>query len=52
MIGTDYPFDMGDADPAALVDAVAGLTDEARASIHRGNAERLLSLTPPDRTVL
>ncbi|WP_255272130.1 amidohydrolase family protein [Actinomadura madurae] len=52
VIGTDYPFDMGDADPAALVDAVAGLTDEARASIHRGNAERLLSLTPPDRTVL
>jgi aminocarboxymuconate-semialdehyde decarboxylase len=44
MIGTDYPFDMGDDDPVGLVEATEGLTDEDRAAITGGNAVRLFGL--------
>lgn len=40
--GTDYPFDMGVADLAGLLDAVPGLTAQERHHIEVGNAERLL----------
>ena len=38
MIGTDFPFDMGEDDPVALVDAVEGLTEDQRAAIKGANA--------------
>ncbi|HWH81077.1 MAG TPA: amidohydrolase family protein, partial [Burkholderiaceae bacterium] len=44
VIGTDYPFDMGDYDVHGLIAAVPGLTDDERDAIHAGNAERLLTL--------
>jgi aminocarboxymuconate-semialdehyde decarboxylase len=42
VIGTDYPFDMAEDDPAGLLAAVASLTDTDRAAISRGNARVLL----------
>lgn len=47
VVGTDYPFDMGAYDVHALVDAVAGLSDEDRAAVLGGNAARLLGLKLP-----
>jgi aminocarboxymuconate-semialdehyde decarboxylase len=44
VVGTDYPFDMGDYDPQALVDAVAGLSDADRNAILGANAAKLLGL--------
>jgi aminocarboxymuconate-semialdehyde decarboxylase len=44
LLGTDYPYDMGEDDPVALVSKVDGLDDDARALILGGNAERLLGL--------
>lgn len=44
LLGTDYPFDMGEADPRGLIGRVAGLGDEDRAAIEGGNAARLLGL--------
>lgn len=43
MLGTDYPFDMGEQDPVALTGRV-DLTDEDRAQVRGGNAARLFSL--------
>ncbi len=42
MVGTDYPFDMGDDDPVGLIGATPGLSDEDRARILGGNAAGLL----------
>ena len=44
LLGTDYPFDMGEADPVGLVGRVPGLTDQEQAAICGGNAARLFSL--------
>jgi aminocarboxymuconate-semialdehyde decarboxylase len=44
VIGTDYPFDMGDYDPVDLVNAVTGLPKEAARAILAGNAGELLGL--------
>jgi aminocarboxymuconate-semialdehyde decarboxylase len=41
MMGSDYPFDMGDRDPVASV-ATAGLDGGARAAIEGGTAARFL----------
>jgi len=41
LVGTDYPFEMGDDDPVALVDAVPGLEPSQREAILSGNARRL-----------
>lgn len=41
LVGTDYPFEMGDDDPVALVDAVPGLDPSQREAILSGNARRL-----------
>ncbi|MDH3261319.1 MAG: amidohydrolase [Acidimicrobiia bacterium] len=38
MIGTDFPFDMGEDDPVALVDSVEGLTEDQRVAIKGANA--------------
>ncbi len=42
MVGTDYPFEAGDPDPIATVDAVPGLTDEERQWLVTGTAEKQL----------
>ena len=44
LLGTDYPFDMGDADPNGLIDRVADLNDADRALIRGGNAAELLKI--------
>ncbi len=42
VLGTDYPFEMGDADPVATVSAIPGLDEAGRALILSGNVQRLL----------
>ena len=44
VIGTDYPYDMGDPGAAALVAHSTSLTDSDKAAILGGNAARLLKL--------
>jgi aminocarboxymuconate-semialdehyde decarboxylase len=44
VLGTDYPYDMGDYDPLGSIKAVKGLSAEARAAIAGGNAGRLLRI--------
>lgn len=41
MMGSDYPFEMGEDDPVALVDSVPRIGDEERQAILWGNARRL-----------
>ena len=45
VLGTDYPFDMGQENPVDLVEAVPGLTAADRDKIKGGNAIELLHLT-------
>jgi aminocarboxymuconate-semialdehyde decarboxylase len=42
VVGTDYPFDMGNYDIHGLIAATAGLSEEERAAILGGNAARLI----------
>jgi aminocarboxymuconate-semialdehyde decarboxylase len=44
LLGTDYPYDMGEEDPLGLLDRVEVLDDADRDLIAGGNAARLLSL--------
>jgi aminocarboxymuconate-semialdehyde decarboxylase len=44
VLGTDYPYDMGDDDPLALLGASTGLKQEHVDLIAGGNAARLLGL--------
>lgn len=44
LLGTDYPYDMGEDDPRGLIGRVDGLSDEDRALIEGGNAAHLLKL--------
>lgn len=44
LLGTDYPYDMGEDDPRGLIGRVEGLSGEDRALIEGGNAARLLNL--------
>jgi aminocarboxymuconate-semialdehyde decarboxylase len=46
VLGTDFPYDMGEEDPLGLINAVPGLTDAERTMITGGTAARLLGLTP------
>jgi aminocarboxymuconate-semialdehyde decarboxylase len=41
LLGSDYPFEMGEPDPVSTLDKVAGLDDQDRELILRGNLERL-----------
>lgn len=43
LLGTDYPFEMGDEDPVGLVDSVPGLEPGQREAILSGNAARLFA---------
>ena len=49
LLGSDYPYDMGDDDPVGLVEGMAGLGEKERAGILGGNAARLLKIRPPRR---
>ncbi len=44
LLGTDYPYDMGETDPLGLVGRVEGLSPEDRDLIIGGNAARLLGV--------
>lgn len=44
MLGTDFPFDMAETDPVALVDATDGITETERQAIKGGNALRIFGL--------
>jgi aminocarboxymuconate-semialdehyde decarboxylase len=44
LLGSDYPYDMGDDDPVGSVMAVDGLDEKDRALVLGGNAARLLKL--------
>ncbi|MFZ9813181.1 MAG: amidohydrolase family protein, partial [Burkholderiaceae bacterium] len=45
LLGTDYPYDMGETDPLGLVSSVPKISQEARRLICGGNAQRLFKLT-------
>jgi aminocarboxymuconate-semialdehyde decarboxylase len=45
LLGTDYPYDMGENDPVGLVARTPGLSEEERAAICGGNAARLLGIS-------
>ncbi|HLT01596.1 MAG TPA: amidohydrolase family protein [Geminicoccaceae bacterium] len=44
LLGTDYPYDMGEEDPVGHVESVPGLSDAERRLICHDNAARLLKL--------
>jgi aminocarboxymuconate-semialdehyde decarboxylase len=44
VLGTDYPFDMGEERPIDVLEAVAGLSEGDRQRIKVGNASELLGL--------
>src|SRR5258708_32498100 len=44
LLGTDYPFDMGEEDPVGLIASVPGLKRAERDMIEGGNAARLLRI--------
>lgn len=44
LLGTDYPYDMGEDDPLGLIGRVGGLTHDDRDLIVGGNASRLMGL--------
>ncbi|MGA7270404.1 MAG: amidohydrolase family protein [Acidimicrobiia bacterium] len=43
VMGTDYPFEMGDRHPVGTVGSIPGLTDEGRSLIRGGNVTRILA---------
>ncbi|MFW6033669.1 MAG: amidohydrolase family protein [bacterium] len=43
VLGSDYPFEMGDPDPLATLAGVPGLSDGERQQIRSGNIARLIS---------
>jgi aminocarboxymuconate-semialdehyde decarboxylase len=44
LMGTDYPYDMGEYDPLQHLDATAGLDTAARSAIAGGNAKKLFGI--------
>jgi aminocarboxymuconate-semialdehyde decarboxylase len=44
LLGTDYPYDMGETDPLGLIGEVGGLSSHDTSLITGGNAARLLGL--------
>jgi aminocarboxymuconate-semialdehyde decarboxylase len=44
LLGTDYPFDMGEEDPVGLINSVPRLPSAERERIMGGNAARLLKI--------
>lgn len=55
LLGSDYPFDMAEPDPAGFVFGMPNISDSDRSAIMGGNAARLLGLDAinrQERTVL
>ncbi len=46
LMGSDYPYDMGDDQPARTVSSLSGIKEEDRRKILMENAIRLFGLTP------
>ena len=46
VLGTDYPFDMGQDNPVDLLEAVSGLSAADVQRIKSENALRLIGMTP------
>jgi aminocarboxymuconate-semialdehyde decarboxylase len=44
MLGTDFPFDMGETDPVGLIDSTDGLSDDDRDGLKGGNAAALFAI--------
>jgi aminocarboxymuconate-semialdehyde decarboxylase len=44
LLGTDYPFDMGEEDPVGLINSVPRLSSAEKQRIMGGNAARLLKI--------
>lgn len=44
LLGTDYPFDMGETDPVGFINQLTSASPEARAQILGGNTVRLLKI--------
>jgi aminocarboxymuconate-semialdehyde decarboxylase len=44
MLGTDFPFDMGETDPIGLIGATESLSEADREAISGGNAARIFDL--------
>jgi aminocarboxymuconate-semialdehyde decarboxylase len=44
MLGTDYPYDMGEDDPVGLINSVKGLKKIDKDLIMGGNAAKLLKI--------
>jgi aminocarboxymuconate-semialdehyde decarboxylase len=44
MLGTDFPFDMGETDPIGLITATEGLSDADTAAISGDNAAKLFGV--------
>ncbi|MFZ1908324.1 MAG: amidohydrolase family protein [Burkholderiales bacterium] len=49
VLGTDYPYDMGEVDPVGLIAKVPGLSAAGKQAIMGGNAARLLKIRPRAR---
>jgi Amidohydrolase len=47
LLGTDYPYDMGEVDPLGLISRVPRLSAADRDLVSGGNAMRLLGIRPP-----
>jgi aminocarboxymuconate-semialdehyde decarboxylase len=47
LLGTDYPFDMGDEDPVGFIAGATRLTGADRAAIMGLNAAKLLKIKVP-----
>ena len=44
LLGTDYPYDMGEENPVRLIESVPRLARADKAKIMGGNAARLLKI--------
>ena len=44
LLGTDYPFDMGDTTPLATIDSLEGLSESERKAMRGGTAARLYNI--------
>ena len=47
LMGTDYPYDMGEIDPIGFIEGSQYLADSERRLVFGGNAARLLGIEPP-----
>lgn len=50
MLGSDFPFPLGEIQPGDLIRETPGLTDEARADLLGGNALRFFGIDAPGTT--